>query len=139
MRRILLVCSLGLCLFAQDFRATISGQVTDTTGAAIPDARVRAVQRSTNTAIEAITNKEGFYTLPYLLPSTYDIEVTADGFQRLRRPNVTLMVAEKLDLPLKLQLGKVTEQVTVTADIEVVQSADASGGLNFDSLQTSEY
>ena len=73
----------------------------DESGAAIPGAKVRAVQRSTNQAIESETNQNGYYTLPYLQPSSYDIEVTATGFQRLRRENVTLMVAEKLDLPLQ--------------------------------------
>jgi hypothetical protein len=127
-------------LAAQDFRATITGQVMDGTGAAVPGAKVRAVQRNTNQATEATTNQDGYYSLPYLQPSTFDIEVGAEGFSKLRRENVTLMVAEKLDLPLKLEVGQVNTQVTVTAEpAEVVQTADASGGLNFDSLMTSEY
>lgn len=126
-------------LAAQDFRATITGQVVDASGAAIPAARVRAVQRSTNQSVEAITTREGYYTLPYLQPSTYDIEVSAAGFNKLREQNVTLMVAEKRDLTLKLELGKMTTEVTVTASLETIQSSDASGGLNFDSIQTSEY
>lgn len=131
---------LGILLsaHAQDFRATISGQVTDHTGAAVPNARVRAVQRSTNQAVSAITNPEGFYSLPYLQPSTYDVEVQAPGFRLMRRQNVALMVAEKLDLPIQLELGRVNEEITVKAESASVQSADASGGLNFDSLQTSE-
>src|SRR4051812_34393206 len=131
---------LGILLSAnaQDFRATISGQVTDHTGAAVSNAKVRAVQRSTNQAVSAITNQEGFYTLPYLQPSTYDVEVQAPGFSLMRRQNVALMVAEKLDLPIQLELGRVNEEITVKAESVTVQSADASGGLNFDSLQTSE-
>ena len=109
------------------------------TGAAIAGAQVRAVQRSTNQPTETTTNQDGYYTLPYLPPSTYDLEVTAAGFNKLRRENITLMVAEKLALPLKLELGSINTQVTVSADAEVVQSSDASGGLNFDSTQTSEY
>src|SRR5260370_3486103 len=127
------------CLLAQDFRATITGQVLDISGASIPGAKVRAVQRSTNQATEAVSNREGYYTLPYLAPSTYDIEVTAEGFSRLRRENISLIVAEKLDLPLLLEVGKVSNEITVRADVDTIQSADASGGLNFDSLQTSEY
>ena len=137
--RLILVFLTGSLLSAQDFRATIVGHVTDPAGAAIPDAKVRAIQRGTNQVTEVQTSKEGSYTLPYLAPSTYDIEVTAEGFQKLRRENVTLMVAEKLDLPLKLELGRVTEQITVTADIETVSSADASGGLNFDAIQDQKF
>lgn len=126
-------------LTSQDYRATISGEVTDGSGSAVPGAKVRAVRRSTHEVTEAVTNRDGYYTLPYLTPSTFDVEVTAAGFNRLRRENVTLMVAEKLDLPLKLEVGQISTEVTVTSQMETVQSGDASGGLNFDSLQTSEY
>src|SRR6516162_9885312 len=142
MLRPALVCLLLIAcspVHGQDFRATITGQITDMTGAAIAGAQVRAVQRSTNQPTETTTNQDGYYTLPYLPPSTYDLEVTAAGFNKLRRENITLMVAEKLALPLKLELGSINTLVTVSADAEVVQSSDASGGLNFDSTQTSEY
>lgn len=136
---ILLALGIMTAVSAQDFRATITGIVTDQTRAAVPDAQVRAIQRGTNQVVETKTNREGYYTLTYLQPSTYDIEVTAPGFSKLRRENITLMVADKVDLPLVLELGKVSEQVTVTAEVEVVQTADASGGMNFDSMMTSEY
>lgn len=136
--RVLLILAPCICL-AQDFRATISGQVTDESGAAIPGAKIRAVQRSTNQATEVIANHEGFFALLYLQPSTYDIDIEASGFSKARQANVTLMVAEKLDLPIRLKVGKVTDEVTVSATTETLQTADASGGLNFDSLQTSEY
>jgi hypothetical protein len=134
---ILLILPLGVA--AQDFRATISGQITDGSGSAIPNAKIRATQRSTNEAFHAVTNQDGYYTLPYLQPSTYDLEVEATGFTTQRRAGVTLMVAEKLDLPVQLELGKVTEAVTVVAETTTLATADASGGLNYDSLMTSEY
>src|SRR5712664_2295835 len=110
-----IVSALGLALLplslsGQDFRATITGQVADLSGAAIVGAKVRAVQRNTNQPTEASTNQDGYYTLPYLQPSTYDIEVTAPGFNKLRRENVNLMVAEKLNLPLKLDIGQMATQ-----------------------------
>src|SRR6266487_3276793 len=144
MRRII-VSTAGLMLVAchlsgQDFRATITGQVSDLSGAAIVGAKVKAVQRNTNQAIERETNQDGFYTLPYLQPSTYDIEVTKSGFHKTRRENVTLLVAEKLELPFKLEVGQMATEVTVTSGpAELIQTADASGGLNFDSLMTSEF
>ena len=127
------------CAGAQDFRATISGVVTDTTGAAVPNAHVRAIHRSTNETVTATTDRDGFFTLPYLQPSTYTVEVEAVGFRTSRRENVALMVAEKLDLPVTLQVGKVNESITVVAETAGLATADASGGLNFDALQTSEY
>ncbi len=135
-----LLAALSCVLFAQDFRATISGQVTDSSGAAIPGAKVRAVQRSTNQVSEVTTNHNGFYTLPYLQPSTFDLEVTSTGFNTLRRENITLMVAEKLDLPIKLEVGQISTQVTVSTEApELIQTGDASGGMNFDARMTSEF
>src|SRR5258705_13008662 len=96
-------------LAAQDFRATITGQVTDSSHSAIPNATVKAIHKATNTVTEGKTNSEGYYTLGFLQPNTYEIEVAAEGFNRLRRENVVLMVADKLDLPLVLEVGKVSE------------------------------
>lgn len=134
------IISLCVPLLAQDYRGTITGQVTDETGAAIPAARVRAIHRDTNQVVETVTTAEGYYTLAYLQPSTYDIEVIAPGFQKARREKVILLVAQKLELPFRLRVGQVTQEITVTAEpAELIQTGDASGGLNFDSLMTSEY
>src|SRR5678816_3049400 len=126
-------------LQAQEFRGTISGQVIDDSGAAIVGATVRAVQRSTNQATGATTNQDGYYVLPYLQPSNYDVEVSANGFHKMKKENVTLLVAQKLDLDFKLEVGQMNQEVTVQAEVEVLQTADASGGMNFDSKMTSEY
>ena len=138
-RAFILPIAFSLSVSGQDFRATISGTVTDKSGAAIAGASVRAVQRNTNEAKETKANGEGFYVLPFLQPSTFDVEVSASGFNKIRRENISLLVAEKLDLSFQLDVGNVTEQVTVTASAESLQTADASGGVNFDSIQTSEY
>jgi len=111
----------------------------DASGGAIAGAKVRAIQRSTNQATEATTNQDGYYTLPFLQPSDYDVEVSADGFHRTKKENITVLVAQKIDLDFKLEVGQMNQEVTVKADVEVVQTADASGGLNFDSTMTSEF
>ena len=80
--RLATICLLALTSFAQDFRATITGEITDKTGAAIAGAKIRAIQRNTNQAIEAVSNQDGRYTLPYLQPSTFDIEVTTPASTR---------------------------------------------------------
>ena len=137
---VLLLCmASGIFVQAQDFRATVTGQVSDASGAPIPNAKVTATQRSTNQATAQTSNQDGFFTLTYLLPSTYDIEVEVSGFKRLRRENVTLMVADKVELQFQLEVGQVSQEITVNAAAEILQTGDASGGMNFDSLQTSEY
>ena len=68
-----------LPFFGQDFRGTVTGQVKDTTNGVIPDALVKAVHQDTRNASETRTNSHGYYTLPYLLPGRYLIEVSAPG------------------------------------------------------------
>src|SRR3982750_4066315 len=97
--------------FAQDFRATIQGQVVDPSGAAIPGATVKAINIGTNAGKEAQTTADGIYTIPYLDPGTYDIEVSAPGFQTLKGASIVLQVAQKLNLPLKLVIGQATTEI----------------------------
>src|SRR5438876_10124225 len=72
-----LFCAL---LSAQDFRATILGQVTDPSGSAIPNATVKATRIDTNQTTEAKTSANGIYTIPFLNPGTYNVEASASGF-----------------------------------------------------------
>jgi hypothetical protein len=124
---------------AQDFRATVSGRVTDSSGLGVPQAKVTVTQKSSGQATIVATNPDGYYTAPYLQPSVYDIEVSAQGFNNTRRQDVTLLTAQKAEVGFQLTVGAVSESVTVTAGADVVESSDASGGLNFDAIQASEY
>src|SRR5260370_6295141 len=92
------IALVAFCISGQDSRSTITGQVADASSAAIAGATVRAVQRNTNQAITATTNRDGYYTLTYLQPSTYDIQVTAPGFNKLRLENIRLMVSHTMYL-----------------------------------------
>src|SRR5262249_15857084 len=103
-----LIFGAAAMLSAQEFRGTISGQVTDPSGAAIVGATVRAIQRSTNQATEATTNQDGYYTLPYLQPSNYDVEVSANGFHKFKKENVTLLGAQTLHLAFKIEVGQMS-------------------------------
>src|SRR4030088_1131614 len=107
-------------LFAQDFRATLSGTVTDPTGAAVPGATVKAVKASTNETKETITNSQGIYNIPFLDPGDYAVTVTAQGFSELKRTGISLRVADKKNLPLTLDLGNQASTVTVNAEIELI-------------------
>jgi len=124
--------------FAQDFRATISGLVTDQNRQAVPDAIVKAVSVATNETKEVRTTSEGRYSIPYLNPAIYNIEVTANGFQTLKREGITLRVADKLDLPLQLTVGQVSETVVVAGQQETLDAGSADRGLVFDPVRTQE-
>src|SRR5215468_6095979 len=124
--------------FAQDFRATISGLVTDQNGQAVANAIVKAIRVDTNETKEVKTTSEGRYSIPYLNPAIYNIEVTVNGFQTLKREKITLSIADKLNLPLQLTVGAVSETVTVAGQQEVVESGSADRGLVFDPVKTQE-
>src|SRR5262249_48531451 len=144
-RRFTMITRIALALFAltacaltQDFRATITGLVTDPNGAAVPHATVRVINIETNESKEAKTSAGGHYTIPYLNPGAYHVEVTASGFQTLRRENIALRVADKLNLPLQLTVGNVSETVTVAGQQETIESGSAERGLVFHPGKTQE-
>src|SRR5216110_1958857 len=105
LRIAVLAVLLNAFAFTQDFRATILGQVTDPSGAAVPSATVKATRVDTNLTVETKTNANGFYTISFLNPGIYTVEVSAAGFMTLKREDITLATADKLNLPLKLQIG----------------------------------
>lgn len=134
-----LLCVSAVGLFAQDFRATVTGTVTDPSGAVVPNAQVRAVNAATNAAKETQTDAQGVYTIPYLDPGVYSFEFSASGFQMLKREAITLAVAQKLSLNVSLTVGQAATEVTVTGQQEVIDTADPSRGVVFDPLKTQEY
>ncbi len=135
----------AICLFisaglrAQDFRATLNGMVTDPSGASIPEALVKATNVATNETREVKSTTLGAYTIPYLNPGVYRIEASAKGFRPMRRDRIELQVAQKMNLAVELQLGDMTQTVTVDARQEVIESSDASRGLVFDPVKVAEY
>jgi Carboxypeptidase regulatory-like domain len=138
-RSVLALLLLSAGLYAQDFRATLGGTVTDPSGAAIPNATVKATNIAVNSTKETKTTSEGLFTIPYLEPGDYTIEVSAKGFQLMKRTDITLQVAMKLNLPIQMTVGQMTQEVTVTGQQEVIDTADASRGLVFDPIKTQEY
>ena len=124
---------------AQDFRATLSGQITDASHSAIPGATVKATNLSNNAIKEAKSNTEGYYTLPYLDPGNYMVEVFSSGFQTLKRDAVTLRVADKLNMPFEMTVGQMTQEVTITSQQEILDTGTADRGLVFDPIKVQEY
>src|SRR5215475_3186383 len=115
-----LVCSLT---HAQQTKtsATVSGHVEDSTGALIKGASI--LMRNVDTGHEqtAVSDGEGFFRFPYLSVGTYEISVETVGFSRLVR-RLTLTVGQTLDLPLRLAVKGIAENVDITSDLPVIES-----------------
>ena len=91
---------------AYDTRATISGKVSDSNKQAIVGAIVKAVNVETNQITKAKTTTGGHFTLPFLNPGTYNLEVTAKGFQTLNRDRLVVRVADKINLLLEMKVDE---------------------------------
>lgn len=100
---------------AQQAGASLSGIVTDPSGAVITRAKVNATNNSTGVTNSTTTNSRGYYSFPSLLPGTYTISVSATGFKIGVNKNVVLYAQTSTQLPFKLSLGSETQKVTVTA------------------------
>jgi outer membrane receptor protein involved in Fe transport len=114
---------------AQVAGATLSGLVTDSSGAAIAGAKVSAKDLATREMREGQTNSEGFYSLPNLLPGQYEVSVAAKGFATTVQKDITLTVGAQQALNLSLKPGEVTQVVEVKStppDVQTTSSAISS-------------
>ncbi len=126
-------------LMAQDYRATITGTVTDPTGALVPNATVKVTNTATNETRQVNSTAQGVWNVPYLDPGVYTVSVSAPGFQTVNRQNITLLVSQVLNLPVQLPVGQATTEVTVTGQQEVLETQETDRGLVFDPTKTQEY
>ena len=108
---------------------TITGTVTDDTGAAIPNATVTATNNATNVSVQRTTSGEGTYTISPLQPGTYTVTVTATGFKALTQQNLDVVALGTLGFNPVLTIGAATETVTVTAAPPPLDTTNATVSL----------
>jgi hypothetical protein len=112
--------------YAQISGATLSGTVTDASGAAIPDAQVTVTNTATGITRSLPTSGAGYYNAPNLNSGSYSISVSAPGFATQERTGITLTVGSQAVLDVTMQVGTVTQSVQVTGDALAVQLASSS-------------
>src|SRR5262245_43946052 len=122
----LLLCEVGASAHAQEFRGTITGEVTDTSGAPVAGAKVIGTSLERNQPVETVTNSAGRYIFPFLLPGKYQLSVEKEGFTRFTREGIEVNSADRLGVNITLQLGTLTETVTVSASAPALQTETAS-------------
>jgi hypothetical protein len=123
---LLSVVFLSVAVFAQEFRASVSGQVTDSTGAIVPGAAVTMTSVERNTSVHAISNASGRYVVEFLLPGHYTLAAEKPGFKKLIRPAINLAANDHVSLDLTLQIGDLTQSVTVTTEAPLLETETAS-------------
>jgi hypothetical protein len=108
-------------LYAQGY-GTISGTVTDPSGASVVSATVKAIQTQTGRETVVTSGKEGDFVFPTLPPSVYSLSVSATGFQSYTQTDIVLQADQKLTANVRLRIGLASETVTVTTEVPQVDS-----------------
>src|ERR1039457_6956590 len=108
-------------LYAQGY-GTISGTITDPSGAAVVSATVKAIQTQTGREIAVTSGREGDFVFPTLLPSVYSLSVSATGFQSYTQTDIVLQADQKLTANVRLKIGSATETVTVAGEVPQVDT-----------------
>lgn len=120
----------------QEYRATLTGFVTDAQGLVLPGVTVTATQVETGTSHEAVTEPTGAYTFALLPPGDYTVAARLEGFARLVQEKVRLSSGQRITLDLELEVGDMTESVTVLADTAALLSTGtASVGVVVEAAQ----
>ena len=130
--RLILVTFLILCassVFAQSgSTSALTGRITDTTGAVLPGVSVTVTSLATNQSRTVVAAEDGIYRVPLLEPGTYRVRFAQPGFKTAEVTSVTLVVTETFALDQVLQVGAPTEEVTVEAVAETIQTATSTLG-----------
>ena len=119
----LVLCVGGSLAFAQGTNASqITGTVTDPSGAVLPGATVNAKHMATGVVTPTVTNAEGVFTLPSLPIGTYEVTITLEGFKTFVAKDVVITAGTGANIAAKLEVGGVSETVTVASSSEIMQT-----------------
>jgi Carboxypeptidase regulatory-like domain/TonB dependent receptor-like, beta-barrel len=102
--------------------ATLVGTVRDSMGATVAGAKVTVTNTETAFVTETITKEDGGYYLPYLAPGNYRLKVTSSGFKEYLQEGLSFRSAEVPRLDISLELGSLTESVTVQASVSLINT-----------------
>jgi hypothetical protein len=125
--------------FGQAVKGTLLGTITDSSGAAVTGASVSIKETQTNLSFTTKTNEDGNYTFSSIQDGVYTVEVSLQGFKKVIQENIQVKVNTTVRVDLTLQIGAVTETVSVEASNEpLLQTDRADTGRLIESKQVSE-
>src|SRR5207244_2519682 len=111
---------------AQTVGASLQGIVTDPTGSALPNADVVVLSTATGGVWEMKTDASGRYRVPVLQPGEYEVHVSQTGFQPVARRGIQLTVGQDAVIDVKLELGRISEEMTVTGSAPIINTTSGS-------------
>ena len=132
------ILSSSAALFGQAVSGTLLGTVADPSGANVANAKVTAVQTGTGVPRDTVTNESGNYTMPDLPPGAYSVTVTAPGFKKEVRENITLLNNTTTRVDVGLAAGSVSETVLVTTAPPLLQTDRADISTKIDAREVAD-
>lgn len=132
------ICLAGMPGWSQESRGTVLGRVTDSSGLVVPDATVQISNIATGVTVKGSANGEGNFFFSFLIPGTYQIIAEKTGFKRFQRDGIEVHVNDRLEVNIPLQLGVVSDTVTVTEEAPLLDTTSASVGRVVDSKEVRE-
>ncbi len=118
---LMLLATLGMA-FGQEVRSSITGRVSDTTGAAVPDVNVTITNQQTGVKVHTVTDGSGNYTVPELDPGFYSVTAEKNGFRQETSTGLQLLAQQTLRSDMKLQVGAATESVQVSSEAPIIDT-----------------
>ena len=125
-------------LRAQEFRATITGRVTDASSAIIAGAKVNATNEATQQVASTVTDTAGIYTIPLLQPGTYTVTVNATGFKNYVHAGIVLNTGDRTGVDVQMEVGEVQQTVTVSAETPALETQTATLGFVVNTTDVTE-
>ncbi|MGB8654643.1 MAG: carboxypeptidase-like regulatory domain-containing protein, partial [Candidatus Acidiferrales bacterium] len=126
-KRLLAACAVAFCLalacflvfsapaFAQSTFGTVTGTITDSSGAAIPGTQVTLTNTATATKVMQITGSDGLYTFVNVIPGDYRLDAEKSGFKHFTRDPVVVQVQQDVRIDVPLEVGAVSQTIEVTS------------------------
>ncbi|MEX2263392.1 MAG: carboxypeptidase-like regulatory domain-containing protein [Bryobacteraceae bacterium] len=123
-----LALSASMPLWGQTSLGTITGTIQDQQGGGVPHVKVVVTNTATQLTYTRNSADDGTYVIPQLAIGAYELEATADGFKTYRQSGLNLEVGQRLRVDIRLDVGNVSESISVTAEIPRVQTEDSMLG-----------
>jgi len=119
----------GVPCMAQVDQGTITGTVTDASGAVVPDAKVTLTENDTGLVLQSVANKGGVYVFSPVKIGNYTVTASAPGFSTASLPGLVLNLNQRLSADVKLQAGNVAQTVTVNSGVaQLLETQQSSTG-----------